>query len=167
MAIAAAPDTAFAGGPVSTGPAPGDYHVVIQDAQNGVSGSGRPSLNFDLVVKDDPNHPAKNGKKLTKMFNSLGSAEHGDDEDKLKMMAGILKRQVYDGFSVPWPKERKPIDPRIFIGKEAWVRLATQKNPKTGEDRSQVVAVAQTLDKLPVSRGTPTSGNDTKPSRRR
>jgi len=152
MAIAA-PDSIFVGGAVSTGPAPGDYHVIIEDAAVGTSTSGRGSLNFDLVVKDDPNHAAKEGKKLTKMFNSLADPAQ-DDEEKQKVMNGILKRQVYDGFGIKWPTEKKALDHRQFIGKTAWIRLAPRLNPKNGETRTQVVAVAQTADKLPVNKTT-------------
>ncbi len=152
MAIAA-PDSFFVGGAVSTGPASGDYHVIIEDASLGSSSSGRGSLNFDLVVKDDPNHPAKEGKKLTKMFNSLADPKT-DDEEKIKVMNGILKRQVYDGFGIKWPTDKKALDARQFIGKTAWIRLAPRTNPKTGEARTQVTAVAQTADKLPVNKTT-------------
>ena len=167
MAIAA-PDSIFIGGAVSTGPASGDYHVIIEDAQLGTSSKGRGSLNFDLVVRDDPNHQAKEGKKLTKMFNSLADSKT-DDEDKMKMMNGILKRQVFDGFGVKWPTEPKALDPRIFVGKTAWIRLAPKKNPNTGEERTQVVAVAQTPDKLPVNKTTaePAGGGKAAGSRRR
>lgn len=162
MAITGAPQI-LVGGAVSNGPALGDYHIIVSDAQLGESKtSGRGQLVLELTVKDDPNNPSKEGKKLTKMFQSLPA--EGDDPEKVKQMQGMLKRLVYDGFGVKWPAEPKPIDPRIFVGKPAWIRLDNRKNNQTGEERSQVVAVAQAQDKLPVRRGE--TGNVAKPAGR-
>ena len=164
MAIEGAPQILI-GGAVSTGPAKGDYHIIVSDASLGTSSTSRPNLQLELTVKDDPNHTAKEGKKLTRMFQSL--PQDGDDEEKVKTMQGMLKRLVYDGFGVKWPAEPKPIDPRIFLGKTAFVRL----DQKPGDDRTNVVAVAHALDKLPVRKGTPTGPvngkNGTVVSRRR
>lgn len=166
MAIEGAPVINI-GGAVSTGPEAGDYHILVTDAALGKSKSERPNLQLELTVKDDPNHAAKEGKKLTKMFQSL--PQDSDDEDKRKVMQGMLKRLVYDGFGVKWPTEPKALDPRIFVGKKAWIRLAKKKNEQTGEDRSEVVAVALTQDKLPASKGAQTGPVDGKAagSRRR
>ena len=153
MAIEGAP-TINVGGAVSNGAEPGDYHVIISDAALGTSKTGRPNLQLELTVKDDPNHVAKEGKKLTKMFQSLAQAS--DDEDKVKTMNGMLKRMVFDGLGVKWPTEPKPLDPRVFAGKKAWVRLDRKKNEQTGEDRSEVIAIALTADKLPAKKGVPT-----------
>lgn len=155
MAIEGAPQI-LVGGAVSTGPASGDYHVICSDAATGISSTGRPNLQLELTVKNDDNHAAKNGKKLTRMFQSLPGS--GDDDEKVKQILGMVKRLAYDGFGVKWPAEPKPIDPRIFVGKTAFVRLAQ----KPGDDRTNVVAVAASLEKLPVMKGAeakPVNGN--------
>lgn len=153
MAIEGAPVINI-GGAVSTGPEPGDYAVIISDAAIGKSGTGRPNLQLEFTGKDDPNHPAKDGKKVTKMFQSL--ADVSDDADKVKTMNGMLKRLVFDGLGVKWPAEPKPLDPRVFAGKKCWIRL--EKKKQEGRDeRTEVVAIALTQDKLPVKKGAPTT----------
>ena len=164
MAIEGAPSINI-GGAVSTGPEPGDYSVLITDAAVGASSTGRPNLQLEFTVKDDPNHVAKNGKKLTKMFQSL--PQGSDDEEKVKTMQGMLKRLVYDGLGVKWPTEPKPLDPRQFAGKKCWVRLAKKKQ-EGRDERTEVVAIALTQDKLPLLKGAPAgSPNGTKEGSRR
>ena len=73
-----------------------------------------------------------------------------DDKDKVETMLGMLKRKLYDGFGLPWPKDSKKFDPRIFQNKEVFVWLAKGKpNEETGEARVEVQNYALTADKLP------------------
>ncbi len=127
--------------------AKGVYRVKVEDASIAEASTGRPQITMQLVVSKDPNHAAKEGKKLTKIFQSLPTGE--DDADKRLMMKGMIKRMLFDGFAIPWPKEEKPLDPRKWVGKEAWVLIGDRKG-KNGEMQTGVVAVAQEADKLPA-----------------
>lgn len=153
MSITGAPVEVLMGGSYTSGTAEGDYHVIVSDAQLGLAKTGRPQLIAQLTVKNDPAHPAREGKPLTRMFQSL--PQPGDPEDKRDSMKGMVKRLWYDGFGVPWPKEDKKLDARLFINKEAYVRLAK----KEGKAFPDVVAVATTLDGLPPKHGAPTAPN--------
>jgi len=153
MVIAAAPDGAFVGGEVYNGPGLGDYHVVVSDAQLGETNKkDRKQLILELTVKGDPNHASMEGKKLTKMWQSFPNKD--DDDQKRKQMLGIIKRQVYEGFGLPWPKESKALDPRIFVGKEAWVRFGERKD-KEGKMRQNITHVVQKAENLPKGNGVP------------
>lgn len=153
MAISAAPDAAFVGGEVYNGPELGDYHVIVSDASLGETNKkDRKQLVLELTVFNDPKHTAMEGKKLTKMWQSFPCA--ADDEQKRKVMLGIIRRQVYEGFGKPWPKESKAFDPRIFLGCEAWVRLG-ERTDKEGKKRQQVTHVVQKLENLPKGNGVP------------
>ena len=154
----AAPESVFYGGPVSTGPTEGDYHVVIADASLGTSSKGRPQLVLDLIVKDDPNHASREGKRLMKHFQSLADPAQ-DDEEKVKVMNGMFKRLLFEGFGLKWATENKALDARMFVSKTAWVRIAKKLNPQNGEERAQVVAAALTPDKLPVNKSTTEPAN--------
>lgn len=150
MAIEGAPQI-LVGGAVNSGPVEGDYHVIVSEASIGTSKTGRPNLQLELTVKDDQDHVAKNGKKLTRMFQSL--PQPGDDGEKVKDMQGFLKRIVYSGLGIKWPTEGKPLDPRIFVGKTAYARLA-KKTPT--DEFANIVAMAPTREALPVKKGIPT-----------
>lgn len=151
MAIPTGSSTLVGGAYSSGGPELGDYNIVVTDASEGeAKTSGRKQLVLELSVKGDPNHPGKEGKKLITMRQNLPA--ESDEPDKVKTINGMLKRMCYDGFGVKWPTEPKPLDPRIFVGKTAAVRLdkreGTDASGKTTEF-TNVVAVAQSLDGLP------------------
>lgn len=151
MAITGASDAVLVGGEVSSGPAKGDYRVEVTDAKLGESkDKTRKMLLLTLTVKDDPNHSAKNGKKLTTWRQPL-PAPGKDDADKLKTMQGILKRSVYEGLGVKWPETAKALDPRIFMNKVAFVRI-DDRTGSDGKTRTDVVACAVSADKLPAPR---------------
>lgn len=123
----------------------GNYHVKVEDAGNGQSDNTQRGHTWaQLVVHNDPNHAAREGKKLMKMFVNFPMPD--DPEDKAKIMRGFRKRLIYDGFGFDWPKktETKPFDPRKLIGREAWVQIRTDKDGK-----SNVYAVAQDIENLP------------------
>jgi hypothetical protein len=142
------------GGAYSTGPAEGVYHIQVtetgKDESKGENGKPkRPlvTLTLTITAKDKVN-ASKKGKKL--MTDRTYFPCGADDKDKVKTMLGMLKRKLYDGFGIAWPKESKKFDPRIFANKEAFVYLAKGKpNPDTGEQRVEVQAYALTPDKLP------------------
>lgn len=153
MAITAAPDSVLVGGEVYNGPELGDYHIVVSDASMGETNKkDRKQLILEFTVKDDTNHTSMEGKKLTKMWQSFPNA--ADDDRKRKTMLGILKRQVYEGFGLPWPKEPKALDPRIFVGKTAWVRFGERKD-KEGKLRQSITHIVQKLEQLPKGNGVP------------
>ena len=164
----AAPDNLFdgeAGGAVSTGARPGVYHVECREASRGESKtSKRSQFILDLFGKDDPNNTSKEGKRIIKMFQSL--AIPSDDEDKRQAMRGVLKRLCYEGFSVPWPEKTGSLDPRRFQGKTAWILVDKVKDNKE-QMRSQVVAVAQEREQLPVIKTTSDDTVGAAPARRR
>ena len=168
MAINAAPDAVMVGGEVYNGPELGDYHVIVSDASLGETNKkDRKQLILELTVKDDPSHVSMEGKKLTKMWQSFPNA--GDDDRKKKTMLGIIKRQVYEGFALAWPKELKAFDPRIFVGKTAWVRFGERKD-KEGKMRQNITHVVQKLEQLPKGNGVPAGKTEKAagvPSRRR
>lgn len=139
------------GGEFSNGPAKGQYHVIVSDAQIGAAkSSGRPNITLDIFVKNDPGHPNKEGKRLQKLFQSLPM--ESDDADKRKSMRGMVKRLCYDGFGVEYPTEEKDLDPRVWIGKTAWVLVGDQKD-QSGQLRTGIVAVAQKQEQLPLPKG--------------
>ena len=157
MAIEGAPDDVItAGGSYSSGPAEGVYHVVVQEAARGESkSSSRPQLIIDLFGKDDQDHPAKQGKRVTKMYQSLSMKS--DTKEKADTMRGMFKRLVFDGFGLKWPADDKPFDVRSLQGKEAWILIAPRKDDRDGSMRNQVVAIAQDKAKLPKLSGASTT----------
>lgn len=140
--------TMMGGGTYTAGGPKGAFHIRVADASIGLASTGRPQFILDLEVHNDPDHPGKEGKKLKKMYQS-GVVEE-DGQEKGDTMRGMLKRLCYDGFGIPWTTDGKPIDPRKWIGKEAWVMLDTDKN---NPDFTRVVAVAQTKEGLPLPKG--------------
>lgn len=142
------------GGAVSAfGPELGDYHIVVNEiAVSESKNSKRPSLELELFVKDDPNHAAREGKKLMRVFIAL-PFPGTDDDEKLKVMKGMVKRRWFDGLGIKWPEEGTAFDARKFQGKAGWVRVANGKD-KDGQPRPEVVAVALTAQGL----GTPKAG---------
>lgn len=175
MAINAAPDDFFlAGGETISGPDLDDYHVIVSDAQRGTSKDGKKAqLVLEFTVKDDKNHPAMEGKKLSKSW-ATWPAKDESDMDKKKTL-GRLRRMYYEGLGVPWPKEAKAVDPRIFVTKTAYVRIGTTENKKTGEKFTGVTHIVQDPKKLPARPPAEASGKvngaatgaTTTPSRRR
>jgi len=164
MAIVAAPMSHLAGGSYSTGPAKGQFRTVVNDAQLGESSKGRPQAVLEFVIKGDPNNPSKEGKKL-KMWQSFPIPT--DDHDKQESMRGMIKRTLYDGFDKKWPE--KPVDEagmvkylKELVGAPAYVAVGDTKGPN-GEARTGIIAVAQSLEKLPVPKSTrPDGANGTK-----
>lgn len=144
------------GGKFSSGPAEGVYHVQVtetgKDKSKGDPAKNKPQRPFLAltltVTAKDKIHASKKGKKLT--VDRSYFPHPSDDTDKIETMLGMLKRKLYDGFGLAWPKDSKKFDPRVFANKEAFVWLAKGKpNEETGEARVEVQAYAQTPDKLP------------------
>ncbi|TAL42365.1 MAG: hypothetical protein EPN91_08275 [Salinibacterium sp.] len=173
MAINAAPDAFFsAGGDTISGPEADDYHCIVSDASRGMSADGtKAQLILEFTVKDDKNHPAMEGKKLSKAWFTWPAA--ADSETDKKKALGRLKRMLYEGLGVPWPKEAKPVDPRSFSTKEAFVRIGTTTNKKTGKSFTGVTHIVQDPKKFPAKVATDKNGavagsqTATTPSRRR
>lgn len=133
MGISGAPAALKVGGATSSGPAPGIYRVKVVDASTGASSQkGTPFLALEFHVHKDPEHAAKEGKKLiTQRFYFPGDDA---DAEKVKSMRGMLKRNLYGGFGLPWPKEEKALDTRVFVGKEVFVSLGFPSKVEEGED---------------------------------
>ena len=166
MAINGAPDAIFLGGSYSTGPAEGVYHTVVHEATQGESkSSSRPQLVITFFGKDDPDHPAKQGKKVTTMYQSLPM--DGDDKEKADIMRGMVKRLVFDGLGLKWSPEPKAFDVRSIVSKECWILIGPRKDDRDGSIKNQVVAIAQSKDKLPKLKGAPTTPPAGGVSRRR
>lgn len=121
------------GGAVSSGPEAGIYHVEITDAALGTSSKkGTPYVELQFTVRDDPDHEAKEGKNLLKQrFYGPGADA---DEAKAQTMMGMLKRGIFKGFGVPWPKEGVNLDARKFVGKKAFVLVAKERKPQDPDD---------------------------------
>lgn len=149
MTISGAPAALKVGGATSSGPAPGIYHVKVTDVTVGASSQkGTPYVGLELTVFKDPDHAAKEGKKLTV---ARFYFPHPDetDADKVKQTKGMLKRNLYGGFDIPWPKEEKAVDTRLFSGKEAWVLMGYPSKTEEGEDaRCEVRRIAQKREDL-------------------
>lgn len=131
------------GGAVSTGPQAGIYHVQVTEATLGTSKQkGTPYIELTFSVKDDPDHASREGKKLMNQ-RFYGPGEHHDEATALTMQ-GMLKRGIFRGFNVPWPKEGVNLDARKFVGKTAWVLVAQEKKPQDpNEPRMEVQRIAQ------------------------
>lgn len=157
MGITGAPEAMMVGGATNSGgPAPGIYKVIVADASVGMTkgdeAAGKAPRHFielEFHGKGDKDHPAKDGKKVTKQ-RFYGTAS-SDDAEKKKDMLGMLRRRVYDGLGVKWPTgEAKAVDTRIFTKKECFIVIAPGKeNPETNETRNEVQAIALDKKKLP------------------
>ena len=156
VGITGAPEVMMVGGAVSTGGAkPGIYRCIVTDAATGMSKGDeekgrppRPFVELEFAGKGDPEHPTKEGKKVTKQ--KFYGASGSDDPDKKKMMNGMLKRSVYDGLGLKWPTEGKALDPRIFVKKECFIAIGLSKaDAETGDQRPEVQAIAIERAKLP------------------
>lgn len=145
-AITGAPDTLI-GGAYSSGPSSGVYHVEVTDAQKTEAKTGRNMASLELTVKNDANHPSMEGKVLCTLRQSLPMP--GDEEESSKKMQGMIRRMLYLGFGVAWPDKPKAFDPRIFVGRAAYALIAPKKN-QNGEERNDVIAIAQEAAQLPT-----------------
>lgn len=127
----------------------GNYRCKVTDASYGEAKTGRQQLILDLTVEGDPNHPAKEGKRLTRHYQSVVMPA-SDDADKIKTLKGFWKRMISDGFALKWdPLNAKPFDPRTLIGKIVFVQIGNTKRAD-GSPAQGVVALAPTADKLPA-----------------
>lgn len=154
MAITGAPDAVFVGGEVYNGPELGDYRITVSDSSLGeTQDKKRKQLILEFTVTGDPAHASMEGKKLTKYWQTMPNKD--DDDKKKKQMLGILKRQVYEGFGIAWPKELKALDPRIFTGKTAWVRFGERFDKKNNKMRQTITHIVQSLEQLPKGNGVP------------
>lgn len=170
MAITGAAQEAMMwGGATSAGgAATGVYRVVVteaalgmskgaQDADGNYTKAPRPFVELEFFGKGDPDHPGKEGKKVTK--SKFYGPSAADDAEKKKLMAGMLKRSLGDGFGIKWGTDGKPLDPRIFVKKEVFIAIGPGKaNDDTGESRQEVLAIAPSRDKLPKKFITATNG---------
>jgi hypothetical protein len=157
MGITGAPEAMMVGGKTSSGgPAPGIYKVIVADASVGITGGDpaagkapRHYIELEFHGKGDKEHPAKDGKKVTKQ--RFYGAAASDDAEKKEMMLGMLRAKVYKGLGVKWPTgEAKPVDTRIFTKKECYIAIAPGKeNPDTNEVRNEVQAISIDRAKLP------------------
>lgn len=148
----------IAGGKTSSGPKEGVYLVKVSEVAKGVSNGDEKSnpprpkrayLELTLVVSPkDKVNASKVGKKLCKT--RVYFPHPSDDEDKFELMNGMVKAKLFDGFGIPWKKEKAKIDPRIVQNKEVYAFIKKGKPDKeTGERRSDVQNFALTADKLP------------------
>lgn len=144
-----------AGGATSSGVKTGVYHVKVTEVGKGVSKGDekqgkpkRPFIELTLAVTaKDKIHTSKAGKKLTKT--RVYSAHPSDDEEKVQTMMSMVKQKLFDGFGIPWNKDKKKVDPRILQNKEAFVWIDFGKPNEDGESRTDVQNIAPTADKLP------------------
>lgn len=150
MAIGAPQSTKMkVGGAVSNGPKDGVYRAIVVDVGVGESTgkSKRPYVQLEFHGKGDSDNPNYNGKRiLTAKF--YGAAP-SDDKEKAAQMNGMLKNRLYRGFDIPWPKEGKDLDPRIFLKKEVFILLGKGKANESGDQYAEVKAIALKRDKLP------------------
>lgn len=150
MAIVGAPESMIAvGGFTSQGPTKGIYKCIVNESALGKPSvkTGRVPLVLDLFVKGDPNHPEKEGKRLEKYRQWLPM--NSDDKEKKALMNGMLRRQIFDAFEIPWLKDEKNnLDARIFTGKTIYVLVGDVK-AEDGSFRNGITHLAPTLEKLP------------------
>ena len=155
MAITGAPEVMMVGGAVNSGgPPAGIYRIIVADASTGMSKGDeakgkapRHYIELEFHGKGDPDHPAKDGKKVTKQ-KFYGTASN-DDAEKRKDMLGMLKNRLYVPFNVKWPAAGAAVDARIFVKKEAFIVIAPGKPNEEGETRNEVQAIAVKREKLP------------------
>lgn len=149
-APAGAPAVLRAGGATRSGPPKGIYAVEVTQATSGASTKkGTPYLELEFTVKNDEHNPSREGKKLLSQRFYFPHPEA--DPEKAETMKGMLKRSIFKGLNVPWPKEDKSIDPRQFVGKKAFVLLDFEK-PQEGREsdelRMEVKRITQDRSKL-------------------
>lgn len=138
------------GGAVSNGPKDGIYRAVVADVSVDVAKkSGRPYIALEFHGSKDPEHPSLNGKKI--LTGKFYGASDSDDPEKVKQMNGMLKSRLFRGFGIPWPKEFKEFDPRVFLKKEVYIVVGKGKPNEQGESYAEVKAIALKKDQLPKS----------------
>jgi hypothetical protein len=140
---------AIVGGSTSSG-RKGVFRAVVTDAGlDTAKKSGRPYIALEFTGKGDTENPSANGKKL--ITGKFYTAMESDDADKVKTMNGMLKSRLYRGFGVPWPKDGKQVDPRIFLKKEVFVVIGPGNPNEQGDSYPEVKAIALKKDQLPKS----------------
>jgi len=122
----------------------GNYRVKVVESALLEASSGRPGISLEVNVCKDPNHPSMEGKKLI-VDRTYFADPKTDEAEKLKMMNGMAKRKLYDGFGLAWPTKAAPIDPRKWLGKEVYCQL----RQKAGEEFPFIHAYALKADGLP------------------
>jgi len=156
-----APETLMVGGPTSSGPTPGIYRAKVTEVNTGASTQkGTPFIELDLHGHKDEQHPAKEGKRITKHRiylphpDLIKKANEGDTEavEKVQQLNGMTKR-TFKGYGVPFPKETKKFDPRQFLNKEVFIELRKGKADDEGESRTEVSRVASEREALEPSGG--------------
>lgn len=136
------------GGATSSGPKDGVYRAVVADVGLDVARkSGRPYIALEFHGKGDTEHPSQNGKKI--LTAKFYCASESDDADKVKQMNGMLKSRLFRGFGIPWPKEFKDFDPRVFLKKEVFIVVGKGKPNEQGDSYAEVKAIALKKDQLP------------------
>src|SRR5574343_204928 len=136
------------GGKTSSGPARGVYHIKVVEHEKGMSQGDPNAVDKKTVKKKDKFHPSKVGKQL--LTDKTYFAVASDETDKREMMAGMVKRKLFDGFGIPWSKDAKKLTGQLFIDKEAYVWVDLGKDEGDGtERRTQIQAISQDITKLP------------------
>lgn len=145
-AITGAPSAMKVGGKVgANGPKKGVYHVKVADANIKFSKQPGERPGFELTFNGfkDPEHPDKEGKKLlTQTF--WGECDI-DDAEKKGTMRRMLRDRLFKPFNVEWPKEGKTVEARIFVGKDIYVLIDSNKEG----DRNEIAAMAKKPEDLP------------------
>lgn len=159
-----APETLMVGGTTSSGPTPGIYRVKVAEVNTGTSKKkGTPFIELDLHGCKDPDHPAKEGKRIIKHQiylphpDLMKQAAEGDTEaiEKVQQLNGMTKR-AFKGYGVAFPKESKKFEPRQFMNKEVFIELAKGKANDDGDSRTEVSRVADKRESLEPSGGAQT-----------
>ena len=157
MPVNAAPDAFFQfGGDTISGPELDDYHCIVTDASRGLSSTGKAQVILEFTVKDDKNHPSMEGKKLSKAWFTWPAGTESDTDKKRALYR--LRRMLFEGLGVSWPKEGKTGDPRIFSGKQGYCRIGTTTNKKTGKVFTGVTHIVQDPKKFPAKVATDKNG---------
>ncbi len=162
MSIQGAPKAVLLGGKTSNGVAAGIYRVKITDASLDFTKGGevkgkdgkmvkkdpRPYVKLELTGCKDPDHPAKEGKKVLTAKVYLPS--EFDDQEKTEMMAGMAKRSWWKPLELKWPTEAKPLDPRIFVGKELFAKVIQRVSDGADSEDAypEVAAISKDRNKL-------------------
>lgn len=145
---------AYSGG----GPPIGVYHTKVVDAQPTISDTKRMGVKVKFEVFEDPQHPAKNGKPLSTETwwlpkpppEGQEAGPDDDDEDKVKLMRGMFKRALFDGFKIDWPKDpNAPLEPRKWVNRKCYVLVDETQDKRDGSVRNRIVAITQDPKDLP------------------